>query len=129
MAMIGSIITNFNLSTCGLTMAVGSAIVATIYHSRRQYDIMIKKPTRILGSLIVVMGLIFCIMIAWYVAQPATMSVILAMEGNIPAEGNPVVTLLKLAVNYWGAICIVLLLVSYGIMQAQKRDVRGERYA
>jgi len=125
MSITGNAIRDFNISTISLVVAVVSAIIATVYH-RRQREGMIK--TRILGSTIIVMSLCFIIMICWYVTQPAVMSIILTLQGNVPAEGNNVVTLLQLAVNFWGVIAIVVLLVTYGIMQAQRRDYRGEYY-
>ena len=90
------------------------------------------QTTRILGSIIIVMSLIFIIMFMWLATQAPLMLLILSFEteltGHMPTKGDWTITILKIVANYWGIIAIASLLVTYGIWQAQKRDYRGETF-
>jgi len=85
-------------------------------------------PCRILTSITVTIFLVFMIMSIWWIMAPVTQAVINALASQISAEGNPAVAIMRHIVNLWGVVGVVIVLLYYGLSQAQRHDWRGEYY-
>jgi len=81
---------------------------------------------RIFTGTIVAMAIVFLIMITWYIAQPATMAFVLALDPLQAAEAANAVTMIKFAVNNWAAIGVVLTLGTWGVWFIAKYMAKGE---
>lgn len=83
---------------------------------------------RILASTIITISICIFVMIFWLLTKSPLMRVVLDIEAQLGGEGSDAITLLKVVVDLWGVVVVVTLLATYGVMQAQKREWRGERY-
>lgn len=85
-------------------------------------------PSRILQSLAVMMSLVFLVGATWALMAPITMAVVNALDNQIPAEGNPALSILRHFVNLWGIVAAAIILFVWGLQQAQRHDWRQEYY-
>jgi hypothetical protein len=54
------------------------------------------------------------------------MAVANALAPEIPSEGSASLSIIRHIINLWGAVGVIIVLVYYGLSQAQRRDWRGE---
>lgn len=76
----------------------------------------------------ITMILIFLIMICSRLMAPVLMAVVNALAPQISVEGNPALAIIRHIINLWGVLGIIIVLVYYGLSQAQRHDWRGERF-
>ena len=83
---------------------------------------------QILSSMSVMLILVTLIMLMWWILQAPLMAVVMILEQYIPAQGTAAVTILKHFVNLWGAMAVIIIIVYWGMSQAQRHDWRGDEW-
>jgi len=83
-------------------------------------------PVKILTSLAITIFLCFLLMSFWWLTKDFTMAVANALAPEIPSEGSASLSIIRHIINLWGAVGVIIVLVYYGLSQAQRRDWRGE---
>lgn len=91
-----------------------------------QNKIKILLPCRILSSLVVTISLVFLIMMVWWLLAPVTLAVVNVLAPLTSAQGNITVAIIRHIVTLWGVVAVVVILIYYGLSQAQRHDWRGE---
>jgi hypothetical protein len=67
-------------------------------------------------------------MILWWFTTIILTGTVNVLAPQISVEGNPALTILRHFINLWGVIGVVIVLVYYGLSQAQRHDWRGETF-